>query len=142
MSDSFLEAFYHFVWATKKREPLITAELEPGLHGYIHQKCAALNVTVHALNGMADHVHLACTLPTTLAIADFMEAIKGGSSHYANHLPGQPHCLYWQRGYGGLTFAEHDLKRIVTYIDNQKTRHREGRLSLKMERTQLKPDTL
>jgi putative transposase len=42
-------------------------------------------------------------LPAALSVSDFMEAIKGASSHYINHLPGQPDCLYWQPGYGLLT---------------------------------------
>jgi len=130
----YMEAFHHFVWATRKREHFITAETEPVLHRYIRQRCGGFRVTVHALNSMPDHVHLVATMPATLAPADFTETIKGASAHFVNHLPETKDCLYWQEGCGWLTFALDDLPRIVRYVDRQKERHVAGRLSAKMER--------
>ena len=130
----YAEAFQHFVWATRKREHFIASEIERVLYRYVIQRCEPMHVQVHALNGMPDHVHLAVTLPATLAPADFMHGIKGASSHFINHLPETKGCLYWQEGYGWLTFALDDLPRIVRYVDRQKERHAAGRLSAKMER--------
>lgn len=141
MSDTYTENFHHFVWATKKREPLITPELEPVLYGYIRQKCATLDVFVHALNGTADHVHLACSLPTTISIANLLETIKGGSAHFVNHLPDASHCLYWQRGYGWITLNSRDLPRVIAYVENQKAHHEDGSLLPKLERAQPKPNS-
>ena len=132
----YTEAFYHFVWATRRREWFITDAVERDLHRFIHGKCDALRVHIYALNGMPGHVHLVVGLPATLSVSDFMEAVKGTSSHYINHLPKQPGCLYWQPGYGLLTFAQNDLIRVVTYVEDQKQHHAiGGRLSPKMERT-------
>ncbi len=134
MASNYTQIYYHFIWATRGRQPLITSELEPHLHRYIRHKCEEMSVFIQALNSMPDHVHLACTLPTYLAIADFLEAIKGSSAHFINHLPDGAFCLYWQPGYGALTFAKRDLPRIVAYINNQKIHHRDGKLSSPMER--------
>jgi REP element-mobilizing transposase RayT len=134
MVDRYTELYYHFIWATKGREPRITPDLQTHLYAYIRHKCDDLHVQVYALNGMPDHVHLACSLPTDLSIADFLEVVKGSSSHFINHLEGSDHRLYWQPGYGALTFAKRDLTRIVSYIDNQSTHHRDGELSPRMER--------
>ncbi len=130
----YMEAFQHFVWATRKREHFITEEMERVLYRCIRQCCKDKDVQVHAVNGMPDHVHLAVTLPATVAPADFMHLIKGTSSHYINHLPETMGCLYWQEGYGWLTFAQNELPRIVRYVDCQKERHAAGKLSAKMER--------
>ena len=132
MARTYTELFYHFIWATKGREPLLTPELEPHVHRFLRHKCEELGIGVHALNGMPDHVHLACTLPTHLSIADALETLKGSSSRFANELPDR--YLYWQPGYGALTFAKTDLPRIVQYIDRQKEHHAAGTLSAKMER--------
>lgn len=129
----YMEAFHHLVWATRKREHFITSEMERVLHRYIRERCGQKRVQVHALNGMPDHVHLVASLPATLAPADFIETIKGASAHFVNHLPETRGCLYWQEGYGWLTFALNDLPRIVRYVDCQKERHAVGRLSAKME---------
>ena len=130
----YTDAYHHFVWATRKREHFITPEIERLAYRHIRQGCHDLHVQIHALNGMPDHVHLAVTLPATLAPSIFMHDIKGASAHFINHLPEAKNCLYWQEGYGWITFAEDNLPRIVSYIDRQKERHALGKLSPKMER--------
>jgi REP element-mobilizing transposase RayT len=134
MSDTYTELYYHFIWATKGRLPLVPPEKEAPLHSYIRRKCEELSVVVHALNGMPDHLHLACTLPRQLSISEFMELIKGSSSHFMNQMDKETK-FYWQVGYGALTFSKKDLPAIVAYIDNQKTHHRNSTLSDPMEKT-------
>ncbi len=134
MARSYTELYHHFVWATKSREPYITPEIESSLFRQIRTKCEEMGVFVHALNGMPDHVHLCCALPTSLCIADLMEKVKGSSSHFVNHVLGGEGMLYWQAGYGALTVSKHHLPRVVAYIDNQKVHHSEGTLSPKLER--------
>ncbi len=134
MAQTYTEVYYHFVWATKQREPTITPAVEELLYRYLRHKCRELCVDVHALNGLADHVHLCCTLPTTLCIADFMETLKGASARFINQQSEDTAALRWQPGYGALTFAKSDLSRVVAYIEAQKTRHAAQNLSDKMER--------
>jgi putative transposase len=133
---TFTQLFFHFVWATKGREPAITPALEPALHGYIRAKCSELGVTVHAVNGMPDHIHLACSLPTTLSVAAFAERIKGASSRFANtQLDAGPTDapFRWQPGYGVLTFSKRDLAAVVGYIDGQKAHHTAGDVRAALE---------
>jgi len=49
--------FYHFVWATHQRLPLITAQLREPLYAVITARVKALGGITHGLNGMPDHVH-------------------------------------------------------------------------------------
>ena len=130
----YTEAFHHFVWATRRREPFITSAIERELYRCFRHLCEEAHVQVHALNGMPDHVHLVVTLPATLAPSVLMHDIKGASAHLINHLPQANGCLYWQEGYGWLTFAMANLPRIVHYVDHQKEHHASGKLSPKMER--------
>ena len=133
MSNVYEEACHHFVWTTKVREPMIVPLIESLLHTHIHQKSSEMRAFVYALNGMPDHVHLVCSIPASVAVSEFIKNIKGSSSHYVNHhalnLP-----LAWQPGYGHLTFAKHDLPRIVAYVEGQKAHHAQNRLSPTMER--------
>src|SRR4051812_9801983 len=108
MAGNFTQIYYHFIWSTRDRQAMIRPEIESDLFAYTHRKCEDLRVFVLALNGMPDHVHLVCSLPTSLAVAEFAEAIKGASAHFINHLPGKPHRLYWQSGCGVLTFSRRD----------------------------------
>ncbi|MDQ2688068.1 MAG: IS200/IS605 family transposase [Armatimonadota bacterium] len=136
MPNSYIEGFCHFVWATKNREAMINAEMEPRLHEHVRQTCGRLRVHVYALNGMPDHMHLVCSIPLAASIPDFVQSVKGGSSHFINQIAHLAPCLYWQPGYGLLTFSEDNLARVVSYVEHQKERHRTGRLSPKMERTE------
>jgi putative transposase len=62
--------YYHIVWTTKNREPLITQVNESAIYRVILDKIIELNGTVHAVNGMPDHVHLVVTLLPNLALAN------------------------------------------------------------------------
>ncbi len=132
-----VDFLYHFIWATKRRQSLIKEVIEPRLHEYIRCKCEEMKVEVYAVNGMPDHVHLACFVPPAISVASFLKAIKGGSAHFVNHLPdvlaNVGLCLYWQPGYWGMTYTERDLPRVVRYVDNQKQHHAEGTLLGKLE---------
>ena len=135
---NYTEFFHHLVWATKRREALITPQVELPLHDYIRHHCRTLGVLVHAVNGMPDHVHLACTLPSALAVSEFVGKIKGASAWFVNQKAQRERnlqmCLYWQANFGGMTFAQHDPARIVRYIDGQKAHHQMGTLYGRLER--------
>ena len=135
MSDTYTEIYYHLVWTTKMREEMITSEVAEALYPCLKAICPKQGVMIHALNGMPDHIHLACSLPTTARLSEVVQELKGSSSHLINHLPGGHLSLAWQPGYGALTFAGRDLPRIAGYIQNQQKHHRDGKLSEKMERT-------
>ena len=63
---SYARLFYHIIWATKRREPLINDENRQAIYPCIVDKVVTLNGFVHALNGMPDHVHLVVTIPATI----------------------------------------------------------------------------
>lgn len=135
MADMYTEIYYHLVWATKMREEMIMPEVAEVLYPCLKAICRKKEVTIHALNGMPDHVHLACTVPPMVALSDLMHRLKGSSAHLVNHLPGRNLALAWQPGYGALTFAKRDLERVTAYIQNQQEHHQRGSLSAKMERS-------
>lgn len=114
--------YYHIVWATKGRHPLIDPAVESDLYGYIRGKAHALGCIVHAVGGMEDHIHLVVSIPPKLSIADFVQKIKGSSAHHLNQLPGYPK-FGWQRGYGVFSLGGKQLPDAVGYVENQKNHH-------------------
>jgi REP element-mobilizing transposase RayT len=136
VASTFTQVYYHFIWATKLREPYLTEELEQRVYAYIRSRCREMGIFVHALNGVEDHTHLACSLPVTLSIAEALDKIKGSSSHFANHVPDEGTRLYWQPGYGALTFARRDLARVVAYVNAQKEHHHDGTLWAPLEQVE------
>ncbi|MBT3313642.1 MAG: IS200/IS605 family transposase [Anaerolineae bacterium] len=130
----FYKLFYHFVWATKRREPLIMPEFEAQLYSAIAAKVKEMNGIVHAIGGMEEHVHLATSVPPKLSLATFIGEVKGNSSHFVNHVIVPEYKLYWQDEYGVLSFAEKSLPSIVRYIKNQKKHHSDGSIRDNLER--------
>jgi REP element-mobilizing transposase RayT len=134
VSHTYAAVYYHFVWATKRRNPLITPEVERVLHGYIRRRCTEMGVVVYALNGVEDHVHMVCSIPPTLALANVIEIVKGASSHFINCLPDSDASLYWQPGYAVLTFSRNGLSSVVDYVQNQKQHHAVGTTKALLEK--------
>ena len=125
--------FYHVVWGTKDRLPLIETAFEADLYRVIAAKTQDLDGIVHALGGTEDHLHLAVSVPPKVALAEFIGEIKCSSSHFINHVIQPDFQFNWQRAYGVLSFGEKNLTTIVKYIHNQKQHHAEGSIFEAME---------
>ena len=132
MADVYEEAYCHLIWATTKREAMISPSVEKTLYDYIHQKNRDRKAFIYAMGGMPDHVHLVCSVPASVSVSDFVQLIKGSSSHYVSR-QSQRDALRWQRGYAYLTFAKHDLNAVVSYVQSQKKHHMEGNLWASLE---------
>ncbi len=118
--------FYHFVWGTKGREPLIRAEVEAAIYKAILAKAKDLGALAYAVGGTEDHVHLVVSAPPRLALADFVGQVKGSSSHLANHALSLAGAFAWQGDYGVVSFGAKQLDRVVKYVRAQRQHHAEG----------------
>jgi putative transposase len=125
--------FYHIVWGTKNRLPLIETTWKEDLYGYIWGKATALECIPHAINGMPDHIHLAISIPPKLSVATITGQLKGSSSHRVNELFLLHKSFAWQTEYGVLSFSEKALTTIIEYVKNQKQHHAENSLKTAME---------
>ncbi|MDH6099590.1 IS200/IS605 family transposase [Anabaenopsis sp. FSS-46] len=135
---SLWKLYYHIVWATKERLPLILPNQEPELYNYIIGKSDSLNCIVHSIGGMTDHIHVVVSIPPTIAIADFMKKIKGSSSHYLNqHYSMTSKKFYWQEGYGVFSLGSKQLEQAVNYVKNQKIHHLEGTTNPHLEKVDI-----
>lgn len=130
---AYWKLFYHVVWATKNREPLITPELETVVYDYLRAKAVGLGAMVFAVNGMPDHVHVVATIPPTIAVAKLIGQIKGVSSAKLNH-GGVAPGFAWQDKYGVFSFDEKRLPDVIRYVERQKEHHAEGTIVKALER--------
>ena len=125
--------YYHAVWSCKNREPLITPDLESGLHEYLMKKGHAFGGIMHGVGGIEDHVHIVFSLPPKKALAEFIGKLKGASSHFVTNVMSHPDPFEWQNEYGVLTFGEKNLKSVMSYVNNQKKNHHNGTTNNSME---------
>ena len=131
----YWQLFYHIVWATAERVPLLTPEVEEKVYGYLRAKAQDVEGVVFAVNGMADHVHMVVSIPPKVAVAHFIGQVKAvaATKHNKNGLQESP--LAWQHEYGVFSFDGKRLPNYVSYVERQKQHHAEGQTIAILERT-------
>ena len=130
---SFWRTYYHLVWATYDRRPLIDSAVERHLFPYLEKKAHEFQTVVYALNGVEDHIHLVAAIPPRYAVAEVVKSLKGASSHFLNHCD-LPIEFSWQRGYGVFSLGEHQRPAAEAYVRAQKEHHRQGTTNRWLER--------
>jgi REP element-mobilizing transposase RayT len=122
VAQTYTQLFYHLVFSTKNREPLILPEWRPDLHAYIGGIVRNRRGELIAAGGIPDHIHLLARLPADRAVADAVRDIKAVSSG-RRHENGDT-AFAWQGGYGAFTVSKSMVETVSRYIDRQEERHR------------------
>ncbi len=124
MSHTLCRLYYHVVWSTHQRRPMLDASLQAHLRDVITEKCRRMGCRLHGVNAVENHVHLALEIPPTLAVSEVIGQIKGVASRELNRI--DPGSGYWQEGFGAFSFRASDLPRILEYIARQQERLADG----------------
>jgi putative transposase len=124
--------FYHIVWATKSRLPLLTPDAETQVYRIVGAKCDDLGAVLYAANGMPDHTHVVVAVPPRIALSAFVGQLKGSSSHFIN--TELDTAFAWQAGYGVFTVSARNLDRAIDYVRRQKEHHKAGTIIPALER--------
>ncbi|CAN5738043.1 hypothetical protein BH18ACI4_BH18ACI4_14090 [soil metagenome] len=82
MSGKYLSLLVHFTWSTAHREPWIKLNLREDLYSIIGGIARKRKAKLLAAGAVHDHIHLYTSLPSTISIADFVNAIKANSSKW------------------------------------------------------------
>lgn len=118
--------YFHLVWTTKNREPLIAPKVERVLYSFLLKKIRELETELLALNGTEDHLHFLVRLPPKMSPAKFVKDIKGSSSHFLSQKSGLNVVFKWQAGYGIFSVGVKEIPFVRTYIQKQKEHHKSG----------------
>ena len=131
----YWQLFYHVVFATEARRPLVTAELAGVVGALVREKATGLGCVVHAAHVQPEHVHLVLSIPPGLAVGNVVGQIKGNSSHaVAAAFPALG--FGWQTGNGVFSFGKRHLPDAVRCVQEQDQRHASGSLWAELERTE------
>jgi len=115
--------YYMLTISTKKREPLLTAQVAMLLRRHWAEKCKELGVHLLALGVVDDHAHLLLSLQPAHYIPDIVRHLKGSASFVVNHTEGSKATLYWSDGYDIRTISERGLGAARQYVLDQRQRH-------------------
>jgi putative transposase len=124
MSGKYLSLLVHFTWSTKGRQPWLETDMRDDLYSYIGGIMKHKRAKLIAAGGMYDHVHLCASMPSTITVADFVNAVKANSSRWIHDSYGQLRDFAWQEGYGAFSVSKSEEGKVVRYISNQENHHR------------------
>jgi putative transposase len=132
---SYWRLYYHLVWGTKLRMPLIGDGRKVLLRRSIRDSCPEKEIILHEVGTMPDHVHLAASIPPRYPISDIVQLLKEASGRLLASVdsPRRLDPFGWQREYGVVSFDEEALDSICAYVRNQPTHHAAHSLIPKFE---------
>ncbi len=122
MPQSLSKVYVHYVFTTRHGVPLITDSIRQDLHAYIVGTLSNLGSYVNEIYANADHIHILCTLPRTITIAELIAKVKASSSRWIK-MQGISN-FSWQGGYGAFSVSSSKVKVVERYIRNQPEHHK------------------
>lgn len=120
---SYRQVYYHIVFGTKYRKPVLEPGFETELYQYIAHVVRLKKCFLYAINGTEDHIHLLTDLHPAVCLSSLVKDIKTASSIWLKEHPGFPGFTAWQEGYGAFTCSERERPMVVAYIHRQKEQH-------------------
>ncbi|MFH0822534.1 MAG: IS200/IS605 family transposase [Pseudomonadota bacterium] len=122
--STYTQIYYHIVFSTKNREPVLMSGARETLFRYIWSVVSRNNGRLYRINGTTDHLHVLTNLHPTVSLSVFVKEIKATSSYWIHKTNLFPEFSNWQPGYGAFTHSIRDLDRLVEYIKRQEEHHR------------------
>ncbi|MBI3830967.1 MAG: IS200/IS605 family transposase [Planctomycetes bacterium] len=124
MPQSLASIYLHIIFGTKNRQPHIDPAIEPRLHAYLGGIFRDHGSPALSVGGMADHVHVLCSLCKTIAVADLVEEVKKSSSKWIKTQGPEFRFFHWQKGYAAFSIGKSGERGVRAYIARQKEHHR------------------
>lgn len=125
MAGKYLCLLVHFVWSTARREPRISPAWSDRLYGYIGGVITNKQGKLICAGGIEDHLHLLVSLPSTVDIAEIVNAIKANSSRWIHETFHDQKDFAWQKGHGALSVSKSGESAVTRYIRDQREHHQE-----------------
>ena len=124
MPQSLAQIYLHIVFSTKNREPFLCDEtIRDEMHNYLGGTCNELKCQVLRVGGVADHVHIVCTLGRQISVSDLIRELKRDSSKWAKLQSPSLADFSWQNGYGAFSVSPGHVDALLTYVEKQEQHH-------------------
>ena len=115
---SAFSLYYHFVWVTKHREPMLVDKIKKDIGNLLIERCRDLNYHILEMAVMPEHVHLLLSLKPTDFLPKVATYLKGGVSRAFNI--SHEDCLDWTDGYSVDAVGKMGLQTVCEYIVRQR----------------------
>ena len=130
MSHPYVRNFYHLIFSTKERRPLIKPVFQRDVYDQLKYVAVEYGASIEAIGGTENHVHVLLQLPPKIAIAPMVCALKAKSSKWMGD---HGHWFAWQSGYGCFTVSSSARFAVSAYIVQQEEHHRKRSFDVEFE---------
>jgi putative transposase len=128
---SYVSSYFHCVFSTKDRRPLIGSSLQERLWQFLGGIARRNEMKAIEIGGVADHIHILLSLPPTTSVSKAMQLVKGGSSKWVHQTFPEQWRFGWQVKYGAFSVSVSQLEKTMRYIRAQEEHHK--KLSFEQE---------
>ena len=94
------------------------------MHAYLGGVCRNQECPALIVGGVADHLHILTKMSRLISVSDFLKELKIESSKWVKTKGGLLAKFRWQNGYGAFSVGQHEIERVMSYIQNQEEHHR------------------
>lgn len=115
--------YFHCVFSTKGRQPLIAPGLQHGLWVCIGGVARVHGMRTLAVGGTDNHCHILLFPPEDISVDQAVRLIKSGSAEWIREFHGKPD-FDWQQGYGAFSLSRSGIPALSEAILSQAEFHR------------------
>ncbi|MCM1483754.1 MAG: transposase [Muribaculaceae bacterium] len=124
MAQTLSQLYVHICFHRQYDAPDITPPIASELIRYASTICRNLGCTYVRINCLSDHMHMLCSLPTNLCVADLVKKVKTSTSQWIKGKAKEYRLFHWQNGYGAFSASSSVVDATIKYINNQHEHHR------------------
>lgn len=124
MAHTFYQNYYHLIWSTKNRQPMILPEYKNRIFEYLGGSLKTLGCTSLQVGGVSDHIHILAAIPPKYAVSEIIRDIKVCSSKWINSSLPNVKEFSWQEGYGSFSVSSSQKEAVTSYILDQEKHHK------------------
>jgi REP element-mobilizing transposase RayT len=126
MANTYVQAYFHLVFAVKFRQSLIQKSWKDDLEKYITGIIQKQGHKLIAIGSMPDHIHIFIGYNVNQTIPVLVETIKTSSDQWIKTQNLTRSKFQWQQGYGAFTYSHSQIATVAKYVLNQEAHHRKN----------------
>ena len=124
MASSLVKVDIHLIFHAKTTGVMMRSADLPRIFQYLGGVIKGLGGIPVMVGGMADHIHILCSLPKDKSLVAFVRTVKAESSKWMKSLDPSYSRFAWQDGYGAFSVSPSVLGKVESYIKNQPEHHK------------------
>lgn len=123
MAHTHRSHFFHLIWSTKNRKPLIDTSCQERLYQYMGGIIRQHGASLIEIGGISNHVHLLIMIGNLDHYSSLVRMIKADSSRWMHKVWKDKKDFAWQDGYGSFVVSYTHTDVVREYIKTQEKHH-------------------